>query len=401
MDDIRVIDIRLLRISLSAQQTGGWWLVRVDTDQGVWGLGETYPGPGQRQIVDELLKPKLVGENPLDVARCIAKMLHMASGADVWSGLARSAIGGIEMALWDLAGKVAGLPVYRLLGGKFRDEIRMYRTGACFPASRNGMPLDPLDRAQCLDWATEIKSQGWTAMKAAGIGHTIGLDPERAEPGHEALLTHLSALDLARVDRAMSNYREALGDNIDIAYHCHGELNLEDSLKLARCIAPYNPVWLEDPMPIYFSPAWVELTRASPVPICTGEDLYSKHEFRPFIENHGLNVAHPDVPKAGGLLETTRIAEMADTHYLSTSLHNARSAVGTMAAVHVAATIRDFGMLERPGYDHLPWYDDLIIHDGPLIQNGHMRVPDTPGLGVELNEDEVKARLCPGEDYWE
>ena len=370
MADAKITDIKLM--VLRDPDTPPWNLVRVDTDQGVWGLGEAYWGWGLRPIIEHQLKPLLIGENPLDVDRLYTKMTHQWAGGHSLSGLVVTAITGVEIALWDLAGKLTGLPVYRLLGGKFRDRVRMYRTG---------MPDDILSLASCQEYAARIREQGWTAIKTADV-ESLGLryDPQYKEVGHERMSRRLTALDLKRAEKAMENLRIAFGEDFDIAVHCHWAFDLRDAIELAKCMAPYRPIWLEDPLPPQFSPAWVRLTEVSEVPICTGENLYTRHEFRPFIEQHGLD-------------------DMADVHYIPTCAHNASSIVGYVASAHCAVTIRDFGMMERGGYDW-PWFEDLVIHDKPIFQNGYIHLPEGPGLGLTLNPDVVKAHLAPGEQYW-
>lgn len=389
MADAKITDIKLM--VLRDPDTPSWNLVRVDTDQGVWGLGEAYWGWGLRPIIEHQLKPLLIGENPLDVDRLYTKMTHQWAGGHSLSGLVVTAITGVEIALWDLAGKLTGLPVYRLLGGKFRDRVRMYRTG---------MPDDILSLASCQEYAARIREQGWTAIKTADV-ESLGLryDPQYKEVGHERMSRRLTALDLKRAEKAMENLRIAFGEDFDIAVHCHWAFDLRDAIELAKRMAPYRPIWLEDPLPPQFSPAWVRLTEVSEVPICTGENLYTRHEFRPFIAQHGLDIVHIDIPKSGGLLEAKRIADMADVHYIPTCAHNASSIVGYVASAHCAVTIRDFGMMERGGYDW-PWFEDLVIHDKPIFQNGYIHLPEGPGLGLTLNPDVVKAHLAPGEQYW-
>jgi L-alanine-DL-glutamate epimerase-like enolase superfamily enzyme len=372
---------------------GDWNLIRIDTNAGVWGLGEAYFGPGLRPLIDELLAPRLVGEDPRDVCRLYSKMWWDMEGIHSHTGLMLSAIGGIEVALWDLAGKLAGLPVYRLLGGKYRDRVRMYLTG--------GGPADPRDYAQCEETAARIKEEGWTACKIIGGSLAVRQldDPHNERPGHEAQSCTLTRRDLNTLDRIMANMRRAFGDEFDLAVHCHWDMKLQDALKVANVIAPYQPIWLEDPMNVPFSPAWVRLAERSPVPICTGENLYSRHEFRPFIEEHGLDVVHIDIPKVAPM-EAKRIADMAETHYLSVAFHNATSIIGTVAAAHTAASIRDFAMIERPGHT-IAFYSDIVEQDEPLISNGYIRVPHGPGLGVTLNEDLVRRHLAPGEVFWD
>lgn len=391
METAQITDVRVMKLD-PYKSIGYWNLIRIDTDQGVSGLGEAYWGPGLRPIIDKLLKVHLLGENPLDVDRLFTKMHARLGGAHALNGLVMAAMSGIEIALWDLAGKLTGLPVYRLLGGKFREKVRLYRTGT---------PDHAESLSACKEYAEQIKSeQGWTAIKTIDVDSMWQrYDPECREPGHEPLARTLTLKDLRLAETIMGNMRLAFGENYDIAAHCHWSLDLCDAQQLVERLAPYHPMWLEDPLPVPFSPAWLRLTETSKVPICTGENLYGKHEFRPFIEEHGIDIAQVDVPKSGGLLETKRIADMADTHYMKVSIHNPASIVGTIASVHVASTIRNFCMIERAGSD-FPWWEDLIIHDEPIIQNGTIEVPQKPGLGIELDPDVVKGLLASDEVYW-
>ncbi len=385
-----ITDIRVM--TLHRPDIPPWNLVRVDTNLGVWGLGEAYWGWGLRPVIDHYLKPLLVGQDPRDVDRLYTKMGHQWAGGNALSGLVVTAMSGIEIALWDLAGKLAGLPVYRLLGGQFRERVRLYRTG---------MPADILDADSVQAWADEIKAEGWTAVKTVDV-ESLGAryDPDYREVGHERMSRHLTTQDLARTERGLQNLRRSLGEDFDIAVHCHWALDLPDALTLARRIATYHPIWLEDPLPPQFSPAWVELARASEVPILTGENLYTRHEFRPFIEAGGLHIAHIDIPKAGGLLESKRIADLAELHYIPTCAHNASSIVGIVASAHAAMTMRDFRMMERAGYAW-PWFEDLVACDGkPLVREGYLTVPDAPGLGLRLNADAVIPLLAAGETWW-
>jgi len=391
VEKARITDIKLMRLD-PYQSIGTWNFVRVETNEGVWGLGEAYWGPGLRPVIDELLKPYLVGENPLDVDRLCTTIHSRLAGAHTQNGLVMAAMSGIEIALWDLAGKLTGLPVYRLLGGRFRDRVRLYLTGT---------PDHAEALSACKEYAQQVKAaQGWTAIKTIDVDSMWQrYDPECQEPGHEPLGRTLTLKDLRLAEQIMDNMRQAFGEDYDIAVHCHWALDLRDAQLLSERMAPYRPLWLEDPLPVAFSPAWVRLTETSRVPICMGENLYGKHEFRPFIEEHGTDIVQVDVPKSGGLLETKRIADMADTHYMKVSIHNPASVVGTIASVQVACTIRNFCMIERAG-TQFSWWEDLIVHNGPIIQNGYIAVPEGPGLGIELNPDVVKRVLAPGERYW-
>lgn len=389
----RISGIRLLRLDpYGSGGAGTWNLLRVDSDAGVWGLGEAYWGTGLRPVIDDLVAPALVGQSPFDIDRLTTHLHETWGGAHTQNGLVRAAISGVEIALWDLVGKLTGQPVTRLLGGRFRDRVRLYRTG---------MPADLLDPAACRDWAAQLRDeQGYTAIKSVDVDSTWQrVDPQCREPGHEPLARTLTTADLRRSERSMDNLRAAFGEEFDIAVHCHWRLDLPDATRLARAMAPYEPIWLEDPLPVAYSPAWRRLCAASPVPICTGENLYSRHEFRPFIEEHGADIVQVDIPKSGGFLETKRIADLADLHNLKVASHNPASVVGTVASAQVAATIRGFTLLERAGPD-LDWWEDLILHDGPVIDGGFVHLNDRPGLGIALNPDVARAHLAEGETWW-
>jgi len=173
-------------------------------------------------------------------------------------------------------------------------------------------------------------------------------------------------------------------------------------LELARAVEPVKPMWLEDPMPPDYSESWTKLTAASPVPILTGENLYRRQGLKPFILNQGCHIIQIDIPKAGGLLESKKIADLADLYGIPVCAHNVASPLGSLASAHCAAAIRDFRAQEfAPGsLPNTDAWEKAVIYDGPVIKNGKYRISDRPGLGVELNEDYVRAHLAPGERWW-
>ncbi|MGH7866322.1 MAG: enolase C-terminal domain-like protein, partial [Candidatus Dormibacteraceae bacterium] len=206
---------------------------------------------------------------------------------------------------------------------------------------------------------------------------------------------------LSRIARGFANLRDALGDDIDIAVHCHWEFDWIDALELARAVALIKPMWLEDPMPPDYSESWSKLTQESPVPILTGENLYKREGFVPFILNQGCHKIQIDIPKAGGLLESKKIADLAALFYLPVCAHNAASPLGSIASAHAAAAIRDFRAHEFSlGTFPLEAWEKVVVYDGPIIQDGKYRILDKPGLGVELNEDYVRSLLPPEEQWW-
>jgi L-alanine-DL-glutamate epimerase-like enolase superfamily enzyme len=361
-------------------------LVKVTSDAGLHGIGEAYgtPGVGVKEGV-LVLKPDLIGKDPLGIDA-------------LWTGLGRRtdgsahmllrSVSGIEMALWDLAGKTLGVPTTTLLGGRFRERVRMYDHAA---------PRDMMDRASCREWADRVKSDpsGFTAHKFS-FPHT---DP-RSDPARDRSNRVLTTTELSRIRRGFENCREAIGWDHDIMVHCHWEYDLRTSIDLAEAVESIRPLWLEDPLPPEYAESWKRLVAAAKVPICTGENLARRHGFKDFIINQGCDILHPDLRNTGGFLETKRIADMAEVFYLPMATHNTGSVVNTVANAHWASTIRDFLACETI-VGRRDWMDDVILHDKPIIQDGFITPSDRPGLGIELNPDVVKAHLAAGETYWD
>lgn len=361
-------------------------LIKVVSDAGVYGIGEAYgsPGVGVREGIEELT-PGLIGKDPLEIEA-------------LWTGLGRRTDGsahmllraasGIETALWDLAGKLLDVPVHTLLGGKYRSRVRLYHDEG---------PRNMLDAASCREWADRMKSDsaGWTAFKFGFPRSNPRIDPAR-----DASNRVLTSRELREIAQGFENCRNAIGWDYDLIVHCHWEYDARTALELARAVAPIKPLWLEDPMPPDFSDAWVRLTRESPVPICTGENLARRHGFKDFIARGGCDIVQLDVRNTGGLLESKKIADLADLYYLPVAAHNTGSVIATYATVQWAAAVRDFLAAETV-VGRGNWMDDVIVHEGPIVREGHLAVPEKPGLGIELNRDVVKANLVKGEKYWE
>jgi L-alanine-DL-glutamate epimerase-like enolase superfamily enzyme len=372
--------------------TWDWNLVKVETDAGVYGLGEAYWGPGVKDLILRQLKPLVVGEDPLNVDKLYTKMLMMSAGAGAIGGVTVTAASGIEIALWDLAGRLLQTPSCNLLGGRFRDRVRFYRT---MPAVEK--PEDPQAWRDQVRGAKAEKA-GWTAFKFQGDGIPPRADPEYKEPGHDRYTRGLTLKDLRRIGKAMEIVREELGPDIDFGVEAHWKYDVRDAILMARAIEPVKPMWLEDPVPPGNPDAMARVTQAVEVPICTGENLYTRDGFRRLIEIQACDIVHIDIPKSGGLLESKRIHDLADNYYIWTAAHNPASPVGTIASCHAAASMRDFRVHELARY--IDWWQDLVVHDGPIFENGYYRIRDKPGYGIELNPDVAKAHLAPGETWW-
>lgn len=388
---VKITDIKMMLGKTNVNPTN--W-IKIETDSGLYGTGEAYWGRGVKDLVLGYFRELLIGEDPLDVDRHYHTMLRKWAGAGGIGGATVTAASGVEIALWDLAGKILGAPVVKLLGGQFRDGVRAYWTGS---------PKDPLDPASCREFASMLKNHpfGITAIKSDADGYPRRYDPDFKESGHDKFNRNLTRRDLTRIAKGFNNLREAVGDDIDIAVHCHWNYAWPDALALARTVEPINPAWLEDPMTPDFSDSWVKLTAASPVPILTGENLYRRDGFKDFIIKGGCHIIQPDIPKAGGLLESKKIADLAELYNIPVNAHLAGTPVASIASAHSAAAMPDFRMQEfSVGFYNTTDWSNIIHYDGPIIQNGKIRILDKPGLGLELNEEVVRPLLLPGETWW-
>ena len=372
-------------------------LVKIIAEDGLYGIGEAYgsPGVGVKEQI-EAIKPALIGRDPLEIDVLYTLMGQSSNRGSGWAGPSRTdgsahalmrAASGIEMALWDLAGKILGISSTVLLGGKFREKVRVYD---------HAHPRNFLDRASCEEWAQQVKESptGITCHKF-GFPHT---SPE-TDAGRDFANRVLTVRELRQIEEGFANCREALGWDHDIMVHCHWEYDVRTAIQIAEAVAPIKPVWLEDPMIVNYSESWKRLTASSPVPICTGENLWRRQEFADFIVHQGCDILHPDLRNSGGFLENKRVADMAEVWGLPMATHNTGSQLNTWATCQWAGSIRDFIACETiTGKGD--WMDELLILDGPYIENGYVRITEKPGLGVDLNPDVAQAHLAEGETWW-
>ena len=349
----------------------GWVLIKVKTDEGVTGIGEAYHGAGVHQIaVDERLTRPLIGQDPRNVDKLFRDMMSGMSASGFYQGAVMSAISGIESALWDITGQAAGVPIWQLLGGKFRDKIRIYND--CH-AGETEIPEAYAAKAQ------EVEARGFTAIK-----FDIDPLPSRRDRYNRCI----SNDDIAHYVDVVTAVRESLDSNTDLAIDAHWFYAPVDILKVAHAFEDLDLLWLEDPIPPENIAAMEGVTKSTRTPICTGENFYTRFGFRDLIETQAADIISPDMAKAGGLLEGRRIADLADMYYIPIAPHNIGSPVQTVANCHVMAAVPNFLVLEFHHLDNRFW--EGIINEGPLIQEGHIDVPNLPGLGVTLNEDLLK-----------
>jgi L-alanine-DL-glutamate epimerase-like enolase superfamily enzyme len=396
-----------------------WTFVRIETDKGIKGTGECFPGPALPTLVREL-EPVLQGEDPRDVRRLFRKLQLATSGTSAVAGLVYNAITGIETALWDVLGQWLGTPVYQLLGGKFRDRIRIYAD------CHGGEALESLDcvmRTRRVSWvkleephhpknyfeetadkivfAPEMYAERARTMAARGF---TALKFDIDVPNPYVLDRYNRCLTNREIDYMVSlvaGVREAVGFDIDVAVDCHWRFNANDIRKVAKACEPLRLMWLEDPVPPENVDVLREIRASTTTPIASGENLYQFEGFRRILEQQALSIISPDIQKVGGLNEARRIAEFADSYYVAVAPHNVSSSLGTIASTHFCASIPNFLVLEFHASD-VPFWDDLV--DGipkPIIQNGYISVPNKPGLGVTLNEEVARRYARRGEPFFE
>jgi L-alanine-DL-glutamate epimerase-like enolase superfamily enzyme len=331
-----------------------------------------------------------------------------------------NAISGIETALWDALGQWLGTPVYQLLGGKFRDSVRIY---ADCHAGKALESLDAVLQSRRPSW-TSVQGHGEASDFLERIAAKVIFTPEMyaeraramAAKGFTALKFDIDVPNpygLDHYNRCLSNReidymvslvaaaREALGPEKDLAIDCHWRYNVNDARKLAQACEPFRLMWLEDPVPPENVDALKEIKAATRTPIASGENLYLFEGFRRILERQALSIVSPDLQKVGGLGEARRIAEFADSYYVAVAPHNISSPLGTIASVHSCASMPNFLALEFHASD-VPFWDKLV--DGipkPIIQNGYIRVPDKPGLGVTLNEEVARRFARAGEPFFQ
>ncbi len=358
-----------------------WTLVRVYTDAGIVGTGEAYWGAGVPELIQRM-KPFLTGENPLDIDRLYEHLIQKMSGEGSIEGVTVTAISGIEIALHDLAGKILEIPAYQLLGGKYRDAVRVYCD--CHAG-------DESEPESCANEAERVVEElGYDALKF-DLDVPSGHETDRAN-------RHLSDPEIEHKAEIVRTVTERVGDRADVAFDCHWSFSAGSARRLTRAIEDYDVWWLEDPVPPENHDVQRAVTRDTTVPITAGENVYRKHGQRRLIEEQAVDILAPDLPKVGGMRETRKIADLADTYYVPVAMHNVSSPVATMASAHVGTAIPNALAVEYHSYE-LPWWSDLV--EETVIEDGEIEFNEQPGLGVTLDLDVVSDHLVEGETVFD
>lgn len=365
----------------------GSLFVKIYTDQGIWGCGEGVDAiPGTYYLVKNF-EQRLKGRNPLNVHRLFEDIRKSGFFQGAQSGMYVAVLSAIETALWDLAGKALGLPIYQLLGGKFRDKIRVYCDTALYQRSRP----TPKDFA---DAALNSKKMGFNAIK-------FDLDQANDPNKYDFYNWTASPAELQRMVDQMTAAREAVGPNIDICVDMHGRYDAVTGQAVAKRLEHLNLMWLEEPIPAENVEAYKLITESTSTPICAGENHYLAYGFRRLLEIGAVDIVMPDLQKAGGLGEGQRIANLANLYYVPFAPHMVASFLGAMASAHVCASVPNFLILEWQSYFHTnPMFKEIVHYDGEWVTNSFITVSEKPGIGVEINEEAMKKYAVPGVPFF-
>ena len=414
--DLKITDLRFVDLDGAPKRCT---ILRIDTNQGISGYGEVRDASSKTYAL--MLKSRILGENPCSVDKIFRKIKQFGGPSRQGGG-----VSGIEIALWDLAGKAYGVPLYQLLGGKFRDKIRVY------------CDTDVEGRHSGHDMGLALKKRmemGFTFLKMdLGIGllsdepgticAPLGLmDEMKRYAPHilnvqggsvtEEMVKHQKSYDLVHTAHPftgirltekgldyLENYvrevRDVIGYEVPLAVDHFGHVCVEDGIRFARRMEKYNLAWIEDMIPWMYTDQYVRLRNGTTVPVCTGEDIYLKENFEPLIKSGGVSVIHPDILTCGGALELKKISDLADENGVAVAVHMAESPVACLAAVQTAAAMHNVLALEFHSVD-VPWWKDMVTGGPePFFEDGFIKVPEKPGLGFdELNEEVIRAHINP------
>lgn len=394
--DLKITDMRYCLTDVM----GGTAIIRIDTNQGIYGLGEVRDAADARYAL--MLKSRILGLNPCNV-EMIFKIIKQ------FGGPARQAGGvcAVEMALWDLCGKAYNVPAWQLLGGRYRDKVRLY---ADTPESSSAAEQERLIKYR-------INEQGYTWLKMDvsirklrgktgslvnsefwnNLGGTAGDYMSYNNTMHPFTQIQITDKGLEELTQIVENIRNVVGYEIPISTDHYGHFDLNNGIRLGKALEKYRLAWLEDMVPWQYTEQWKIISDALETPTTTGEDIYLLKDFKPLIHTRAVDIIHPDLASSGGLLETKRIGDYAEEFGIAMAMHQAGTPVSFMANVHCAAATQNFLALEHHSVD-LPWWEDLVkTTDGKkMIEKGYANVPLTsPGLGIVLNEEVLKQHLKP------
>lgn len=420
--ELKITDMRFVDITDAPKRCT---IMKLMTNQGLVGYGEVRDASSKTYAL--MLKSRIIGENPCNVDKIFHKIKQF--GGDSRQG---GGVSGIEIALWDLAGKAYGVPLYQMLGGKYRDEVRVYADtdvdgkhtghdmglalkkrmdmGFTFLKMDLGIGLlldEPGTINAPLGFIDDMKKYASHVLNAQG--GSVTADMVKHQKSYQIVTTahpftgiQITEKGLDYLENYVKEVRDVIGYDVPLAIDHFGHVQLESCIRFCRRMEKYNFAWVEDLAPWIYTDHYVRLRNSTCVPICTGEDIYLKEGYEKLIKAGGVSVIHPDILTCGGALELKKIGDIADENGVAVAIHMAESPIACMAAVQTAAAMHNVLALEYHSVD-VPWWSDMVNGlPNPLIENGFIKVPDAPGLGIEsLNEELIaKFRKADSEPAW-
>jgi L-alanine-DL-glutamate epimerase-like enolase superfamily enzyme len=393
--DLKITDMRYATV----MNPGRCSIIRIDTNQGISGYGEVRDGADWRYAL--FLKSRILGMNPCSVEQIFKRVKQFG-----FHGRQGGGVCAVEMALWDLAGKAYNVPAYQLLGGKYRDKVRLYadtpqvKDPDLFAKKMKDRLVDKGFTFLKMDFGIElVKDIPGTIVNSNfwEVGRQWTNEPMTYGAAlHPLTQVQITDKGLDELAKYVSKVRDAVGYEIPLASDHYGHFDHNNAIRLGKAVEKYRLAWLEDLVPWHLTEHWKDISKAIETPTCTGEDIYLKEEFIKLIDQRAVDIVHPDLATSGGLMETKKIGDYAEERGVAMAMHFAGTPVSFMANVHCAAATQNFMALEHHSVD-LEWWEKLVkTKDGkPITEKGFANVPNTPGLGIELNENEIKKHLDP------
>lgn len=384
--ELRITDLRIATVVRAPMRCP---LIRIETNQGLTGIGEVRDGASKNYAL--MLKSRLLGENPCNVDKIFRKIKQFGGHGRLGGGVC-----GVEMALMDLAGKAYNVPAYQLLGGKFRDKIRLYAD-----TDESHDPKIFADRLK-----KRMVDNGFTWLKMdlgadllEGVPGAVSMPPggtlkQRSNVMHMYTGIELTPKGVQMMADFVGQIREVIGMEVPLAADHFGHIGVNSSIRLGKALEKHNMAWLEDMVPWQHPELLKQIADAIDIPVLTGEDMYCKESFKLLCETHSVDMIHPDLATSGGLMETKRIGDMAQEYGVPMAMHFAGTPVSFMANVHTAAATENFVVLEHHGVD-VPWWGDIVKEK--VVDRGWGLVSERPGLGVTLNDEVIKQHLDPSD----
>ena len=425
---LRITDLKFTKVDLPPW---GCYLIRIDTNQGICGYGEMRDGASVTYL--KYLKSRIINENPCDVERIFKKIKQFGGPSRQSAGVCA-----IELALWDLAGKAYGVPVYQFLGGRFREKVRLYADTHIESGRATGILMEPEEVGNVLkrymdqgftvlkilsveilmaqkgnycgplDWIEDLRAAEKLVKDVANGGSRAEVSAANAalynfnKVAHPFTNMHVTEQGLDALDEYIGRVKAVIGTEVPLAIDHFGHFPLPDMIKIARRMEKYNLAWIEDILPWYLTSQYKQLKASAAVTIATGEDMYLAESFEPLLEAGVLDMVHPDLLTCGGILETKKLGDLAAKHGASMALHMCESPISALAGSHMATASENFFVQEHDAFDS-HWWEDLINGSvKPIVQNGFTIVSDAPGLGIEsLNEDVIREHgPMKGKNVW-